>query len=163
MRYFDPSRAADSFATTASRLLAELDAAESALRAIGEELAARPRGEGKWSRKEVLGHLVDSAANNHQRFVRGQAGEPLDRTAYAQEHWVRAQGWADRRWEDVVGLWAAYNRHLAHVIARIPEANSATPVRIGDQDWTLGDVARDYVAHLRHHLDQILRGAAATG
>ena len=156
MRYFDASRAADSFATTASRLLAELDAAEPALRRIDETLASGSRGEGKWSRKEVLGHLVDSAANNHQRFVRGQAGEPLDRTGYAQEHWVRAQGWGERSWADVVALWSAYNRHLAHVIARIPEERAGTRVRVGDQDWTLGDIARDYVAHLRHHLDQVL-------
>ena len=155
MRYFDDSRAADTFATTASRLLAELDAAEPALRGMDEDLAGRSRGPGKWSRKEVLGHLVDSAANNHQRFVRGQAGEPLDRTAYAQEHWVRAQGWAERSWGEIVTLWSAYNRHLAHVIARIPEEQAGTSVRVGSQDWTLGDVARDYVAHQRHHLDQI--------
>ena len=160
MRYFDDSRAGDSFATTASRLLAELDAAEPALRGLDEELAGRSRGAGKWSRKEVLGHLVDSASNNHQRFVRGQAGEPLEQTAYSQEHWVRSQRYAERSWEEIVTLWAAYNRHLAHVIAHIPEERGGTPVRVGSQEWTLGDVARDYVAHLRHHLDQILDGAA---
>ena len=158
MRYFDASRAADSYPATAARLLAEVDAAEPALRRLDEAAASRSRGDGKWSRKEVLGHLVDSAANNHQRFVRGQRGEPLDRTRYEQEHWVRCQGYEERSWEDVIALWAAYNRHLAHVIGRIPEEHLETTVTVGEQQWTLGDVARDYVAHQRHHLDQIFAG-----
>jgi hypothetical protein len=158
MRYFDTSRADDSFVVTASRLLDELGRAEPGLQRIGDARAGEPKAAGKWSRKQILGHLVDSAANNHQRFVRGQQGESLDRSGYAQEHWVQSQGWAQRPWPEIVGLWTAYNRHLAHVIARIPEDCSTLACTIGGQPWTLGDIARDYVAHLRHHLDQIFDG-----
>jgi hypothetical protein len=103
-----------------------------------------------------MGHLIDSAANNHQRFVRGQLVDELVDPGYAQQGWVDSQRYAERPWVDVVELWAAYNRHLAHVIAAVPEARRAAPIRIGgDAPMTLSEVALDYVAHIQHHLRQI--------
>jgi hypothetical protein len=132
-----------------------------------EEAAARP-GEGKWSAKEVVGHLIDSASNNHQRFVRAQSQEGLVFPGYAQEEWVRAQGYQGEPWPLLVNLWRFYNLHLAHVCARAPESERLRPRRehnlheIGfapvspDQPATLEHLMRDYVEHLKSHLGQIL-------
>ncbi len=81
------------------------------------EVSSR-RGEGGWSAKETLGHLIDSAANNHQRFVRAQFKEDLVFPGYAQDEWVRAQGYDAEPWPLVVNLWKFYNLHLAHVCGR---------------------------------------------
>jgi hypothetical protein len=133
-----------------------LDAERPRLSAIGEESAAAPRAEGKWSRKQVLGHLIDSAANNHQRFVRAQLGPALSLPGYEQEEWVATQGYQQRAWTDLVDLWTALNRHLAHVLARVDARSLETPCTIGDgKPVTLRFVAEDYVRHLRHHLEQI--------
>ena len=156
MAYFDPSLEGESFAATAFRLAQEANAAEPRLLAIGEQRAAEPRARGKWSRKQILGHLVDSAANNHQRFVRAQDGPALHLPGYAQEHWVASQHYNQRPWEQLIALWCAYNRHLAHVIAQIPERLRSVPCQIGgSESVTLGHIARDYVGHLQHHLRQI--------
>src|SRR5206468_7152636 len=108
-------------------LSATIDAAFPKLRSIPEPRAAQPRAPGKWSPKQVIGHLIDSAANNHQRFVRGQEGPELHFPPYAQDHWVGCQRYQDRAWDDLTGLWYAYNRHLVHVIGVMPGDKEQTP------------------------------------
>lgn len=126
------------------------------LRAIDEATAASKPASGAWSIKEILGHLVDSAANNHQRFVRAQQVEALSFPGYEQMVWVGVQDYQHEPWSDLVALWALYNRHLAHVIRRIPDAAVSVPCSIGTGDTvSLGFIAEDYVVHLRHHLTQI--------
>ena len=156
MQYFDSSLAEQTFMVIASRLTAEIDGAQLRLRAISDEQAGEPRPANKWSRKQILGHLIDSAANNHQRFVRAQAVPELRLAGYAQDHWVASQHYGERRWTDLIELWCAYNRHLAHVIARIPESLRDTPCEIGDNPVvTLSYIALDYVGHIQYHLNQI--------
>jgi hypothetical protein len=118
--------------------------------------AARPAG-GGWCAREILGHLVDSACNNHRRFVIGQDARPVAFDGYEQDAWVARQRYAALPFRDIVALWTAYNRHLAHVIASTPEQalSQAGRAPSGDGDVTLGFLMQDYVRHLRHHLDQL--------
>ena len=109
-----------------------------------------------WSRKQILGHLLDSASNNHQRFVRGQLTRDLSIAGYAQAEWVETQQFQDRDWSDLVQFWLAYNRHLLHLMSRVPEKHLDATIRIGTYDpMTLEFVMTDYVTHLKHHLKQI--------
>jgi DinB superfamily len=111
----------------------------------------------RWSKKEILGHLVDSACNNHQRFVRAILADELVFPGYEQEGWARCQQHADADWPLLVDLWSAYNRHLAALVARFPADKLATPCRIGGADAvTLAALAEDYLRHLDHHLNQLL-------
>ena len=142
--------------------------ASARLSAMTDDETAARGAEGEWSRKEILGHLVDSAANNHQRFVRGQFTEDLVFPGYEQDDWVRAQRYADEPWPLVVNLWKFYNLHLAHVCARAPSGERLRPRREHNLDeigWaavpreepaTLEHLMRDYVGHLKNHLRQIL-------
>src|SRR6202171_6629581 len=90
------------------------------LEALAEEAPACPRAPGKWSPREVLGHLVDSAANNHIRFVRGQFEEDLIFEGYDQDEWVGVQAYCDAPWTEIVELWRAYNVLLARISDAIP-------------------------------------------
>ena len=145
----------NAFSTAADELLRTIDAALPRLRSMADSVAALPRAPGKWSPKQVIGHLIDSAANNHHRFVRAQEG-PLTFPPYAQDHWVGCQHYNDRAWEELTGLWYAYNRHLAHVIGRIPERFGQVPCTVEtNAPVTLGFLAHDYVVHLQHHLGQV--------
>jgi hypothetical protein len=142
--------------SAAQRLEAALGAALPRLRALPEE-HARGRGPGTWTRKEILGHLIDSAANNHQRFVRAQRGDRYVGPGYEQDAWVALQGYRDRPWADLLALWEALNRHLVHVMARVPAERLGTELLVGDEppaslDWWM----KDYTRHLNHHLGQIL-------
>ena len=138
-------------------LLATIESELPNLVAIDEERASTPRAEGKWSRKQVMGHLVDSAFNNHQRFVRAQLSSSLSFPGYTQDSWVTAQAYQDRSWADILRLWVEVNRHLAHVIARISRHTLVTPCTIGEgAPVTLRFVLEDYVRHLHHHLAQVL-------
>src|SRR4029434_9691950 len=89
------------------------------LSAISEQKAAQKPAPGKWSKKEILGHLIDSAANNHQRLVRLQLEREISLPGYEQDGWVRVTRYQDLRWPDLISLWAAYNRHLATIIESI--------------------------------------------
>jgi hypothetical protein len=145
----DPIRVAD-------ELLAAVEASLARLRLYDESAASRRPAAGRWSRKEILGHLIDSAANNHQRFVRGQEADPRMLPPYAQEHWVRVQAYQDAPWDELIDLWGLYNRHLSRVVRLLPAATLAVQVRIGaNEPVTVGYLAEDYVAHLKHHLRQI--------
>jgi hypothetical protein len=138
--------------------------ARPALDAIGEAESLRTRGDGTWSRRQILGHLVDSAVNNLHRFVRGQQVDELVFPGYEQRAWVDLGGYQERAWPALVSLWAELNAQVAHVIARVPPERLATPCRIGDgPPVTLEFVARDYVHHLRHHLEQILEPETSGG
>lgn len=128
------------------------------LERITEEDALRDRGSGKWTRKEILGHLIDSAANNHQRFVRAQLVDHLDWPGYEQNGWVSVQKYNKRPWTDLVKLWQLYNLYLAHVMDGVPAERYMTPCLIGGENSTpvtLEWLMDDYVVHMRHHLAQI--------
>jgi hypothetical protein len=144
------------FPIIGDELLRTVEGASLQLRSLTDSQAAKPRAPGKWSPKQVIGHLIDSAANNHQRFVRAQQGPELVSPGYAQDAWVAAQGYQEASWEELTALWRAYNRHLARVIARIPEDRRTVMCTIGaDAPVTLAFVASDYVRHMRHHLAQV--------
>ncbi len=147
-----------------------VEEASARLLSLTEAEASAPLSEGKWSAKEVVGHLVDSAANNHQRFVRAQFKDDLVFEGYAQDEWVRAQDYQGESWPLLVNLWKFYNLHLAHVCGRAPEETRTRPRArhnfhvIGfapvsaDEPSTLEHLMRDYVAHLKSHLGQIFEG-----
>jgi hypothetical protein len=133
-----------------------VEAAEPGLRRIPESESMRPALPGGWSRKQVLGHLIDSASNNHQRFVRAMLQPSLDFPGYDQEGDVRVQAVQEADWVLLVSLWAAYNRYLAHLIGQIPPSRLDMPCRIGAREpVTLGFLASGYITHLHHHLRQI--------
>ena len=97
-------------------------AAAEHLRQIPEERAEQCQGPGQWSAKEILGHLIDSVANNHARFVRAQSRHDLSFEGYDGEQWVAAQQYRQASWPGLVQLWEAYNLHLARVVEGIPES-----------------------------------------
>ena len=137
------------------------------LQALSDAQAGRPPAPGKWSPKEVIGHLVDSASNNHQRFVRARFTEDLVFPGYQQEEWVKAQRYASAPWAELVGLWSNFNLHLARVIEATPADVRLKPRarhNLHELAWkavpqnepaTLEYFMRDYVGHLRHHIAQI--------
>jgi hypothetical protein len=142
---------------TSVRLNRIVEETEPRLSAITEPESVTRSGAGKWSRKEVLGHLIDSASNNHQRFVRAQLDGALNFPAYAQEGWNRAQQYQSEPWANLVRLWSSYNRHLAHVMAAIPADAGPNKCVIGSgEPITLEFLVTDYVRHLEHHLEQVL-------
>ncbi len=111
----------------------------------------------KWSRKEIVGHLLDSASNNHQRFVRATLQGSLTFPGYDQNALVELQQFREVDWSFLVDFWAAYNRFLAHVINSLPVGAANIRCEIGkNHPATLAWIAEDYVAHLKHHLNQIV-------
>jgi hypothetical protein len=141
-------------------LISVIEAAEPRLGEISESESEKPVLSGGWSRKQVLGHLLDSASNTHQRFVRAAQQSSLEFPGYDQDGNIRVQAPQEADWLLLVSLWAAYNRYLAHIIARLPASKLETPCRIGSgAPVTLEFIATDYLRHLVHHLSQI--GAAS--
>ena len=123
-----------------------------------DELRRKP-SPNKWSKKELLGHLVDSAANNHHRFIKIQfMPSPLFVEGYAQNDWVRIQNYNEKDTEQLVNLWRVYNEHILFIMQNTPDKNleiklnAEQPFENAD---TLFFLMKDYVDHMDHHLKQI--------
>ena len=140
-----------------SRLKTHIAEIPGRFRQFSEEEANTPPAPGKWSKKEILGHLIDSANNNHSRFVRGQfQAEPVNLIKYSQDEWVSLQDYREEDMETIVKLWEAYNRHIAHVISGMPEDKYKVLWDAGgDEPVTMEWLIKDYVDHMEHHFKAI--------
>ncbi len=127
------------------------------LRTLTEERASMARAPGKWSAKEELGHLIDSAANNHIRFVRAAIEAEFRGPGYSQNDWVRLHGYSNMQWETIINFWFQYNTFLVGLVDRIPEDRLETLCFIGTSPAvTLRFVIEDYILHMQHHIDLLL-------
>ena len=111
----------------------------------------------KWSKKEILGHLIDSAANNHQRFIRVQFENVPDIT-YDQNNWNKYSHHNSIDAEHLILFWKLYNQHLLQLIKHIPQKSLDRECKIGEMNnVTLHQLVEDYVVHLEHHLHQLTK------
>ncbi|HEY2470992.1 MAG TPA: DinB family protein [Terracidiphilus sp.] len=138
----------------------DLDEVHRALLAVPESLADVPWRPGGWTRKQILGHLLDSAANNRQRFVRASTEGTYKGPKYAQDAWVAAHGYAEQPWATLLAWWEAEHEILIAVVDQIPEERLTTHCMVGDDaPVTLQFLIEDYVAHQRWHVNQLLTSA----
>jgi hypothetical protein len=141
----------------ATKFRADLDEVHRALVALSEDLADVPWREGGWTRKQIVGHLLDSATNNRQRFVRAAIDGSYKGPKYAQESWVSAHGYANQAWETLLGWWEVEHEILIAVVDNISEERHQAICVVGeDAPVTLGFLVEDYVTHQRWHLKQLL-------
>lgn len=145
-----------------------IDSASEKLMKIDEAQSERPRAEDHWSSKQIVGHLIDSATNNHVRFVIGQLKDDLVFPGYDQNGWVRTNHYQQRAWSDLIQLWRSYNLHLHHLMTHADQAKLSTPCTLHTlqeiafktvpkaDPVTLEYLMKDYVDHMKHHLAQIL-------
>jgi len=148
-----------------------IDTAAPRLLAISEAQSETPRAEAEWSAKQIIGHLIDSAANNHGRFVLGQLKDDLVFPGYEQDGWVRVNHYQQAPWSQLVELWRAYNLHLHHLMAHADKEKMNNPCTQHtlqeiafktvpqSEPVTLEYLMKDYVDHLKHHLAQIFSRA----
>ena len=125
----------------------------SMLRSASKDMEAKPSPE-KWSKKETIGHLIDSAQNNLRRFIIGQYEEqPL--IVYRQDDWVKMNDYQNAATEDLITLWQLLNKQLVMILRKIPVEKQKN-ICVSEQPHTIEWLAADYNKHLLHHLHQIL-------
>lgn len=128
------------------------------LKEIPEERALQKRGDGGWSAIQIIGHLIDSACNNHQKWVRAAQFPGSKFPPYDADFWVAMSGYQEYQWQWTLAHWENYQRQLGQVMAWMPEKYWANEIEVvGYGRCTLGYMMEDYVAHHQHHLSQILR------
>ncbi len=110
---------------------------------------------GKWSKKEILGHLIDSATNNHQRFIRAQF-ENIPTISYDQDNWNKLSHYNLIDSKQLIQFWEMYNRHLIEIGMRIPEYSLTRECIAGGEKHTIEWLFNDYVKHMEYHLSQIV-------
>lgn len=124
------------------------------LKKIDEKQFSRSPEPGKWSKKEILGHLIDSAQNNIQRFIRSQY-EYEPEIAYNQNEWVRINDYKNAMIEDLINQWVILNKRIIVIMEKMPPENHGRVCRIEDKKYTNEFLFEDYINHMNHHLSQI--------
>jgi hypothetical protein len=142
--------------TAYSRLNEILATVPIKLYAISEEAVSQKPDAKKWSKKEILGHLIDSACNNHQRFIRLQTDNDIHFPGYNQDDWVTVERWQLKRWDEIIAFWLLYNEHILHLFRHMDATKLFNTVTLGEEIFTLQFLIDDYVDHMEHHLRQIL-------
>lgn len=134
---------------------------------ISSEKAAQKPAPDKWSPIEIMGHLIDSANNNHRRFTKAQWQDSMIFTGYAQAEWVTAQNYQTADWQLILDLWKSYNLHICQLMENTPEEklnrkvyehnlHQIAMVTVpADQPTSLAYFMKDYIYHIEHHLRQI--------
>jgi hypothetical protein len=125
------------------------------LTAIDADDFSKKSSPSQWSKKEIIGHLIDSATNNHQRFVRAQF-EHIPVIQYDQNSWVEFSFYQSIEAQQIISFWTIYNKQLLEIVKRIPKAKLTKQVNDGEKLLTLEEVFLDYVEHLEHHLRQVV-------
>jgi len=145
-----------------------IESSLSLLSQISDEAYNRKEDPSRWSKKELLGHLIDSAYNNHQRFMRAARQDNLQFRGYAQDSWVQMNGYQQREPSEIIELWSSSNRHLAILISNLSE--EVLSRRTIDHNFdkicmnllqtkentSLSYLIWDYIFHLEHHLVQLV-------
>ena len=150
-------------AELSERLAAVLRMAMPWLVTISEAEASVPEREGKWSAKQIIGHLTDSAVNNLGRIMRMQIEAGPSLPGYRQMEWVSLQHYAEREWAQVLALWFALNEHVEWTIKHIDKAKLANRGVVEGEPVTLGFLIADYIAHMEHHLQAMRLWMGITG
>lgn len=139
-----------------AQFLDRIQAAAVQLARVDEDLAILESRPGGWLRKQEMGHLLDSAQNNHQRIVMAALNGRYEGPGYEQNEWVDLHGYDQFRWADLCSYWRARNRMLAHVVGRLTPSQLGAAVTVGlDKAVSLEDLIVDYLRHLDHHVSQI--------
>jgi hypothetical protein len=141
---------------TALAFRAELSKLRATLLALPPSLADVPWRVGGWTRKQIVGHLLDSATNNRQRFVRAAIDGQYSGPGYAQDAWVAAHGYASESWETLLRWWQAEHEILMALVDSIPEERLEASCVVGDEaPVTLRFLIEDYVRHQQGHFKQL--------
>jgi hypothetical protein len=125
------------------------------LRKIAETNASIKPAPTKWSKKEILGHLIDSAQNNLRRFIVAQY-EESPTVRYQQDDWVHINCYQNYRFEELIQLWYLTNQQIVTVLENMDSQTAERTCNVGSL-YSLGWLAADYIKHLKHHLHQLLQ------
>ena len=130
------------------------------LKTISETDASAKPDAKQWSTKEILGHLIDSASNNHQRIVRLQIFDAIEFPFYQQDDFVLVNHYQSQKWETLLEFWRLYNLHLIHLVENLDASKLSNPWITPDKErLTLDHIIEDYLRHLQHHLRQIMQAS----
>lgn len=142
--------------TIAAQIRATISLVKPELLKIADQQASIKPAPQAWSKKEILGHLIDSASNNHQRFVRAAQNLAGEFPLYDQNRWVQVQHYNDMNWIDIVELFCQLNLHICRILDVLAEECLQNPCNIGkEKPVALELVITDYLRHLQHHLNSI--------
>ena len=110
----------------------------------------------KWSLKEIIGHLIDSAANNHQRFIRLQICSKLIFPDYQEDNnkWITLSQYNKMIYKNILLLWKHYNILLMNIIKNVGKKALSNYWIMDNKKFTLKELIIDYIRHIKEHLEQ---------
>lgn len=146
------------FSNVTNGILGYIDVWEEKLKNLSFDTISQKRNKQNRTIKQILGHLIDSAANNHQRMVRLQYNEKLNFPDYQQDNdlWIELQDYQNADWNIIIQLWKYYNLHMIHVINSVDYSKLNNSWQsFEDNTVTLKQIIEGYLGHVELHFNEI--------
>ena len=138
-----------------------LDQGEKYFTETNEDFLRKPYATGKWSRKQILGHLIDSAINNLTRFTEiGYQPQPYIYREYNQGELVKINNYNEMPTDELLHLWLSLNKQIVRVMGSVTEERLNLKIQFTDGAMSdLRYIMHDYPEHMEHHINQIITPA----
>jgi len=153
-----------------TKLIQTIENAQKLLSGIEEEKSRYKSAPEKWSHREIIGHLIDSAYNNRVRFLNAQFKSDMIFEGYDQDGWVEFMNYQEIPFSEILKKWFEMNSEFADLIAKIPESRLMQKKEVHNLDKvafqkvpqgkavSLNYFITDYINHMLHHLNAIFPG-----
>lgn len=122
---------------------------------ISEEVAQTTYAEGKWTLKEVLGHVIDTERIFTYRILAFARGETQALPGFEQDDYVKCGNFNNRTWQSLVNEFTLVRNSTLALIQSLPEDLTTREGNANGYKFSIRALIALVTGHEMHHANII--------